>query len=474
MPAGTKVKVVSDLIQKVNLRWDPPKRLKDANLLEHGLLCVLSRELSESKAEATLKALRRDFDDWNVLRVSQVQEVAPSVQGKDDGQNRLVAAMIKQYLQEIFQQNHGFDLEFMREDMAEGAKMFIKCTYLGVPAAYYLLWIAGDEAMPITLDMVRVLDRLGVIPRTTSLRKARTLIEPLVQKKGGELELASHLGEVLERWCDLRRPKCWLCPLADGCPHGKKVVKDWKAQQERIEAARLRSESRAEAQRQKDAQRAKREEDRKARERGRLTKKLEREREREQRRLAAEAKKREKELNAKKRAEELARKKVEAKKKAELEKKAAAKKRAEDAKKAAAKKKADAAKAAAAKKKADLAKKAAEKKAAAKKKADDAKKAAAKLKAEQARKAAAKKKATSKASKTSKSKAAAPKKASTASKASSKAKKKVTKKTAKKVTKKVPKKATKSSAPKKAPAAAKKKTARKTTSSAKKKSVRKR
>ncbi len=445
MPAGTKVKVVSDLIQKVNLRWDPPKRLKDANLLEHGLLCVLSRELSESKAEATLKALRRDFDDWNVLRVSQVQEVAPSVQGKDDGQNRLVAAMIKQYLQEIFQQNHGFDLEFMREDMAEGAKMFIKCTYLGVPAAYYLLWIAGDEAMPITLDMVRVLDRLGVIPRTTSLRKARTLIEPLVQKKGGELELASHLGEVLERWCDLRRPKCWLCPLADGCPHGKKVVKDWKAQQERIEAARLRSESRAEAQRQKDAQRAKREEDRKARERGRLTKKLEREREREQRRLAAEAKKREKELNAKKRAEELARKKVEAKKKAELEKKAAAKKRAEDAKKAAAKKK-----------------------------ADDAKKAAAKLKAEQARKAAAKKKATSKASKTSKSKAAAPKKASTASKASSKAKKKVTKKTAKKVTKKVPKKATKSSAPKKAPAAAKKKTARKTTSSAKKKSVRKR
>lgn len=469
MPAGTKVKVVSDLIQKVNLRWDPPKRLKDANLLEHGLLCVLSRELTESKAEATLKALRRDFDDWNVLRVSQVQEVAPSVQGKDDGQKRLVAAMIKQYLQEIFQQNHGFDLEFMREDMAEGAKMFIKCTYLGVPAAYYLLWIAGDEAMPITLDMVRVLDRLGVITRTTSLRKARTLIEPLVQKKGGELELASHLGEVLERWCDLRRPKCWLCPLADGCPHGKKVVKDWKAQQERIEAARLRSESRAEAQRQKEIQRAKREEDRKARERGRLTKKLEREREREQRRLAAEAKKREKELNAKKRAEELARKKVEAKKKAELEKKAAAKKRAEDAKKAAAKKKADAAKAAAAKKKADLAKKTAEKKAAAKKKADDAKKAAAK------RKAAAKKKTSSKATKTTKAKS---KRASTASKASSKAKKKVTKKKAKKVTKKVSKKATKSSTTKKAPAAAKKKTkkktARKTTSSAKKKSVRKR
>ena len=110
------------LMAKVKPGWKPVKSNEAETLLEHGLLAILARHLSATQSEKTLKSLKAAYNDWNELRVSQVQEFAGRIQTKSADLQRQVAADVKTYLQEVFQKQHGFDLEFLRTDSAAAAK----------------------------------------------------------------------------------------------------------------------------------------------------------------------------------------------------------------------------------------------------------------------------------------------------------------------------------------------------------------
>ena len=311
-----KSEQAAKLLEKVELPGGVPTPMQEGSLLEQGLYVVLLRHLPAARAEAAVQALPKAYPDWNEVRVSQAQEVAvhlapKSAQKTPDKLRKYVPAAraAKEYLQEVFQKTHGLDLLELRDDAQAAGKLVSQMPYLGGVGGAFLLWLAGDRQLPVTQGLIRVLDRLGLMTRTQSPKKARAAIEPLVPK-GDELRFATTLGHVAEQWCVQRSPICWECPLRDDCPTGKKVVKDWKVQQERLEAQRAKEEARRAAQ-----------------------EKRERERHERERRKAAEADRRRLEKEA--RAAE--RKKAAAEKKAAADKKKAAAKKA-PAKKAPAKK----------------------------------------------------------------------------------------------------------------------------------------
>lgn len=434
-----KSDLISRLVKEVKLRHPvPASPLDGASLVEQGAVLVLLRTLTQKQSEATVEAIRSAYGgDWNEVRVSQVQEIATHIKtsSRKKGKDLLrdlssTAFALKEYLQDVFQQTHGLDLEFLREDTAAGGKTIAEITTLGMAGGSYLLWLAGEKEVPVHTALIRILDRLGLMTRTASIRKAREAINPLVPD-GKVLEFTLAFHEILDFWTDPSEPIFMRVEALRETPAGKKAYQERLAAEKREAERRKKEEIRRIAAEKKEAERRRREEERerkreaaeaarKEREAERRRKALERERERERKRKEAE------------------KKKVAAKKAAERKKAAAEKKKAAEAKKkaaAAAKKKA-----AAAKKKAAAAKKKATKKKVTKKKAT--KKPAAK------KKAASKKKVTKK--KVTKKKPAAKKAAKKKA-----AKKKVTKK---KVTKKKP--------------AAKKKAAKK--KAAKKKTVRRR
>ena len=51
-------------------------------------------------------------------------------------------------------------------------------------------------------------------------------------------------SEVADRWCDARKPLCHVCVLVSECTYGKKAFQDWKTQQVRLEAQRVKDEAR--------------------------------------------------------------------------------------------------------------------------------------------------------------------------------------------------------------------------------------
>jgi endonuclease III len=356
----SKSEQVAGLLKKIELGWSIPAPLEQADLLEQGLHAVLQRHFDAKKAAATIKNLKARYPDWNELRVAQSQEIVEA--GKFGARGAKAARDTREYLQEVFQHSHGLSLEFLREDPQATARFASSVPFIGLGTVHYLMWLAQKGELPVTGGLVRVLDRLGLVARTASLKKAREGLKPVIPARTGEgdnveLEFAVRLGEVGSRWCDARKPLCHLCVLVEDCRHGKKVYRDWKVQQQRLEAQRAREAARMEALRLKEQAKAEREAERARKKAAADEQKRQRERERQEKVAAKKRQAEEKQrarVEAQKKREEEARRREQAKlarEKAERERKKAAQKPAKKAAKkpsGAARKKGGAKKAAAA------------------------------------------------------------------------------------------------------------------------------
>jgi endonuclease-3 len=252
---------LTELLAKVGVPSTPLPASDGRSLFEVGFLAVLNRRLSESAAEKTLAALAGAFPDWNELRVSQTQEFQHLVQAKNQDLAYQVARDVREYLQEIFQKVHGFNLETLRGDIAEAGRFASQLPFLGEAVGHYLLHLACPTELPISPPIVRALDRLGLAKRTSSIKKAQAGFEAFVPEERRR-EFAIRMGIVVEKWCDARKPICWECPLVDSCPFGKKVQREWKATQRRLEVQRVRDEERQRKEAEKERKRAAAEEKR--------------------------------------------------------------------------------------------------------------------------------------------------------------------------------------------------------------------
>ena len=224
-----KSEIAAKLQQKIHPRWATAHPMKDASLLEQGMLAVLVRHMSQEKAESAIVALREGFADWNEMRVAQAQEIAGLMTRKGRKpsrhsiRNTIAAARdAREYLQEVFQRVHGLDLEILREDPTAGGKLLQQLPKLGLAGGSQLLWLANGGQLPVHGGLVRVLDRLGLVSRTGSVKKSGEAIAPLVPEEGKALEFAVRFSEIADRWCDARKPICQECVLVEDCPHGKK------------------------------------------------------------------------------------------------------------------------------------------------------------------------------------------------------------------------------------------------------------
>ena len=298
----SKKDFIARLLKEVQPRWPLPTSFKKSRaLVEHGVVLILMRHMTQSQAEASLGSLSEAYEDWNETRISQTQELVGHMKigaRKDkaelDRVKAQAAGALKEYLQEVFQQTHGLDLEFMREDIAGAAKIMSDMPVLGWTAGSCLLWLADNETVPLHQGLVRFLDKLGLITRTASLKKAASMVEPLIPE-GESLAFTVAMHESIARWNDADHPIFAEVEVLRKCAFGKKAFDDWKTARARQEAQAKKEAERQAAQERKDTLAREREE---AKERKQLeaeTRRKEREMEKKRRehdrRLAAEAKK---------------------------------------------------------------------------------------------------------------------------------------------------------------------------------------
>ena len=202
--------------------------------LERVLALVLQMEGSYAAAERAVKALKSRYPHWNECRVARQFEVKEALQRKRVASAGERAALAQEFLRRVFGLQNHLDLDWLYDATSERReKLLVSLTMAPDHSGPVLDLDANEEDhLPVTVDLKRVLTRLGLVSAARD-SQVLELLEPVITKDKEypyHLALSIHGREV----CDSKHPHCRQCQALDLCPHGKRLLNS-KAYQSALE-----------------------------------------------------------------------------------------------------------------------------------------------------------------------------------------------------------------------------------------------
>jgi endonuclease III len=122
------------------------------------VFAIVSENLAESQAQASMKKLKEYFVDWNDLRVATVEEIA-EVLGPDVAPARSVAAALVGALNAVFDKHNMLSLQSLRKLGKRPAKILLEKLNGATPFVvdYCMLTSMQGHAIPLTPKMIEYL-----------------------------------------------------------------------------------------------------------------------------------------------------------------------------------------------------------------------------------------------------------------------------------------------------------------------------
>ena len=178
---------------------------------------LLWRYTSIRRGTRALRQLKRNFVDWNEVRVSHVEEIADAMANTEWAIES--AAQIRRLLEKLFMLRSEVSLDFLTDLTKAQGRAFLH-SMPGVSddlADEVLLFSAEVNVLPITEHSARMAYRLGLVPnaRVTKKNQQRLgkLWEPEVYPAIAQFFL-DHAPEM----CEEKEPDHENCVLEELCP----------------------------------------------------------------------------------------------------------------------------------------------------------------------------------------------------------------------------------------------------------------
>lgn len=204
-------------------RYHRTRVRRESPVLEQGMLLLLSKDVRPEVGRSALERMRRELVDWNELRVSGIPEMARMMTPlRKDPHMIAKVQRLRDYVNQVFNLRHTLNLEPLREEGRERQDRFLVALECLDPymVEVFLLNLSADGSRPFSAAIARVLQRIGLISRSSSVARQRAEIEGLASPK--DLQsfyalFARHAEEV----CRPRSPLCRQCVLVSLCKFGK-------------------------------------------------------------------------------------------------------------------------------------------------------------------------------------------------------------------------------------------------------------
>ena len=225
MPATTnKQQALTQAHALLKKKYHPPEpAAADRTVLEEVVYAIAREGATRAEADASYDRLKRQFLDWNEVRVSTVQEVADAL--KPLPQAGAKARRVIALVQAVFEERYSFDLSDLSKkglkDAARKLRYYKECM-TDFTVAWVVQRVLGGHAVPLDEPALRVLLRLRVIDETEldSMETLRGSIEHVVPKSRG-IEFGEVLSLHARSLCTADDPNCPACPLKAECPTGQ-------------------------------------------------------------------------------------------------------------------------------------------------------------------------------------------------------------------------------------------------------------
>ena len=171
MSASKQKEITSKIATEAEERYGDPARRKVRPPLDQLVESLLWRKTSIRRGTRALRQLKRNFVDWNEVRVSHHEEVASAMATTEWAQES--AAQIQRMLAKLFELRHEMRLEFLRELTKAQSRAFLKSLPGISPdlADEVLLFSTDVNLFPVNEDTARLAHRLGLVPNARVTKK---------------------------------------------------------------------------------------------------------------------------------------------------------------------------------------------------------------------------------------------------------------------------------------------------------------
>jgi endonuclease-3 len=181
---------------------------------------ILSQNTSDHNSHRAYASLISKFGTWDQVRRAKVRTIASAI--RSGGLADVKAQRIKDILNQIHSENDNLNLGFLKKWRTEKIREYLGA-FKGVgdkTIACVLLFSLKRPVMPVDTHVLRVSERLGLVPGKADAHEAEMILEGMVPPKGiyqFHLNLIQH-GRVT---CKAANPRCENCMLLGNCDYGK-------------------------------------------------------------------------------------------------------------------------------------------------------------------------------------------------------------------------------------------------------------
>ncbi len=194
---------------------------REEPLLDQLLYLVLQQGVPREHADRSLLNLRKEFVDWNEVRVSSISEIRSAIRTPDAATSEQKARTVRNILTRLFADRNKISLAFLKDlDEERAMKALLG---LGVDpwvAATVFLLVADQPVVDHNPSVHRVLKRTVFTDRGLTPAKLVSQIEEVVPPK----DLPRHyllFARHAEAVCLAKAPNCPECVVGDLCPSNR-------------------------------------------------------------------------------------------------------------------------------------------------------------------------------------------------------------------------------------------------------------
>lgn len=216
--SAKKKEQISDKIESEAVsRYGDPQRRKVRPPLDQLVESLLWRQTSIRRGTRALRQLKREFVDWNEVRVSHRDEIAAAMAQTKWAKNS--ARRIQTILGKLFMMRHEMNLDFLHDLTKAESRAFLQ----SLPEVSsdlvdeVLLFTTGVKLFPVNEDIARMAYRLGLVPNArVTKRNQKRLMELWDQQV--HVAIVQFFLDNAPSICTEEEPDHEDCPLEELCP----------------------------------------------------------------------------------------------------------------------------------------------------------------------------------------------------------------------------------------------------------------
>ncbi|HID96191.1 MAG TPA: endonuclease III [Candidatus Latescibacteria bacterium] len=207
---------VESIIEALEAKFGVPQREARKDPLNVLIGAILSQNTSDRNSGRAYQALRGRFPTWDDVLSAETDQIADTI--RIGGLADQKARRIKDILLWIKKTHGRLNLDFICDmDPQDVIDTFCRLKGIGIKTMSVVLCFAcGRDVFPVDTHILRVSERLGLVPPKTPPDKAHRILGGLVPE-GKAYPFHLNLLAFGRGICKARDPKCEECPVPEYC-----------------------------------------------------------------------------------------------------------------------------------------------------------------------------------------------------------------------------------------------------------------